>query len=66
MKTRTLLLLIPFLICVGFIPAIGIFIVIGIILYLAYKEIGNASAEPTITNTVEIDEIFEDELERGR
>jgi len=39
MKTRTLILLIPLLVCVGFIPVAGLPLMIIIILYYAYKEI---------------------------
>lgn len=69
MKTTTLILLIPLLVCVGFIPVIGIFIVIGIILWMAYKEVGNTEESRKIINMekpTEIDEIFEDVLEKGR
>lgn len=39
MNTRTLVLLIPLLVCVGFIPVVGIFGVILIILYYVLKEV---------------------------
>ena len=39
MNTRTLVLLIPLLVCVGFIPVAGLPLMIIIILYYAYKEI---------------------------
>lgn len=68
MKTRTLFLLIPLLVCVGFIPVIGIFIVIGIILYLAYKEIGSSSVCKTLTHKQynKINMIDDTVLEAGR
>jgi len=39
MNTRTLVLLIPLLVCVGFIPLVGLPLMIIIILYYVYKEI---------------------------
>jgi len=39
MKTLALILLIPLLVCVGFIPVVGLPLMMIIILYYAYKEI---------------------------